>query len=79
MKSTKLWARYLGTDKAVKLAGLHAVIKGHNPSTLKNKNKITLIIRTLPGCFGFKLSENFNNALRFNQTKLEKCVLKFDL
>ena len=52
------------------------MIKGHNPNTLNKKAKSP---RTsdliLPGCFGFKLSENFNNALRFNHTQLKKRVV----
>ena len=36
-----------------------------------------LLFLILPGCFDFKLSEYFNNALRFKHTQLEECVLKF--
>ena len=58
------------------------MIKGHNPNTLTKNAKSHESghqILIIPGCFGFKLSENFNNALRFNHTQLEKYVLKLDL
>ena len=55
------------------------MIKGHNPDTLNKKAKLPYKsghqILILSGCFGFKLSENFNNDLRFNHTQLEQCVL----
>ena len=56
------------------------MIKGHNPNTLNKKAKSPYLsgyqILILPGCFGFKISEYSNNALHFNHTQLEKCVLK---
>ena len=59
------------------------MIKGHNPNTLNKKAKTPYKsghqIVILPCCFGFKLSENFNNVLRFNHTQQEKCDLKLDL
>ena len=58
------------------------MIKGDNPNTLNKKAKSPYKsghqILILPGRFGFKLSENFNNAQRFIHTQLGKCVLKLD-
>ena len=80
MKSTILWSRYQGNIKAVQISRAVCCDKGTQPLYFKQKSEITLLIKTsdlnIAWLFGFKLSENFNNALRFNHAQLEKCVLK---
>ena len=73
-----------GPDKAVQISRTACCDKGTQPQYFKQKSKITLLIRTsdlnIVWLFWFQtFPENFNNALRFNPTQLEKYVLKLDL
>ena len=73
-----------GTDKAVQISRTACCdYHGTQPQYLKQKSKITLLTRisdlNIALLFWFQLSENLNNALHFNHTLLEKCVLKLDL
>ena len=65
-----------GNDKAVQISRTACCHKGTQLQYFKPKSPYYSghQILILPGCFGFKLSEEFSNALRFNHTQLEKNV-----
>ena len=71
-----------GTDKAVQISRAECFNKDTQLecSTRKKQNhRINQDISffLMPGCFGFKRSENFNNALSFNHSQSEKMRLEF--
>ena len=65
-----------GADKSVQISQAVFFIKGHNPNLDAKKAKLPFKsgypIFFMPGSFGFKLSEDYNIALRSVHSQPEK-------